>query len=54
MKKSFVTVTPDNGNNNGSLSVTADANTGGARSEIITIEGGGIEDIKCYAKRWFA
>lgn len=40
MKKSFVTVTPDNGSNNGSLSVTADANTDDARSEIITIKGG--------------
>lgn len=41
MKKSFVTVTPDNGNNNGSLSVTADANNDDARSEIVTVAGGG-------------
>jgi hypothetical protein len=42
MKKSFITVTPDNGNNNESLSVTADANSGNARETSISIEGGGI------------
>lgn len=41
MKKSFITVTPDNGNNNESLSVTADANSGNARETSISIEGGG-------------
>lgn len=41
MKKSFVTVTPDSGSNNGSLSVTADANSDSDRSEIITVAGGG-------------
>lgn len=40
MKKSFATVTPDNGNSNGSLSVTADANTGDARETSISIAGG--------------
>lgn len=41
MKKNFVTVTPDTGRNNGSLSVTVDENTGDARSEIITVAGEG-------------
>lgn len=42
MKKNFVTVTPDTGSNNGSLSVTVDKNTGEARSEIIIVAGGGL------------
>lgn len=42
MEKNFITVTPDNGNNNGSLSVTAGNNTGDARSEVITVAGGEI------------
>lgn len=42
MKKNFVTVTPDTGSNNGSLSVTADENTSDARSEIIAVSGGGV------------
>lgn len=42
MKKNFVTVTPDTGSNNGSLSVTVDENTSDARSEIITVAGGGV------------
>lgn len=42
MKKSFVTVIPDNGNNNESLLVTADGNNDDARSEIVTVAGGGI------------
>lgn len=55
MKKSFIIVTPDNGNNNRSLSVTADANTGGARSEIITIGGGEVsKTLNVTQKRWFA
>lgn len=42
MKKNFITVTPDGGNNDGSLSVTVGNNTGDARSEIITVAGGEI------------
>lgn len=42
MEKNFITVTPDSGNNDGSLSVTAGNNTGNARSEVITVAGGEI------------
>lgn len=43
MKKSFITVTPDTGQNNGTLSVKADANeTYVSRSTTFKVEGGGI------------
>lgn len=43
MKKSFITVTPDTGQNNGTLSVKADANeTYVSRSAAFKVEGGGI------------
>lgn len=45
MKKNFVTVTPDTGSNNGSLSVTADENTSDARSEIIAVSGEGFQRL---------
>lgn len=41
MKKSFFNVTPDSGNGNGVLSVTADANQSGYRTDIINVSGGG-------------
>lgn len=44
MKKSFVTVTPDSGSNNGTLNVTADFNQDQDqdRSETIVVAGGGL------------
>ena len=42
MKKSFVTVTPDSGSNNGTLNVTADLNQDQDRSETIVVAGGGL------------
>lgn len=43
MKKSFITVTPDTGQNNRTLSVKADINeTGVTRYDIFKVEGGGI------------
>lgn len=42
MKKSFVTVTPDSGSNNGTLNVTADFNQDQDRSETIVVAGGGV------------
>lgn len=42
MKKSFVTVTPDSGSNNGTLNVTVDFNQDQDRSETIFIVGGGV------------
>lgn len=42
MEKNFITVTPDSGNNDGSLSVTVGNNTGDARSEVITVTDGEI------------
>lgn len=41
MKKSFVTVTPDSGSNNGTLNVTADSNQDQDRSETIVVVGRG-------------
>jgi hypothetical protein len=40
--QSWLTVSPANGSNNGSLSVTAAANTGAARSGLVTVTGGSI------------
>lgn len=40
MKKSFVIVTPDSGNNNGTLNATADFNQDQDRSEMIVVVGG--------------
>lgn len=40
MKKSFVTVTPDSGNNNSTLNATADFNQDQDRSEMIVVVGG--------------
>lgn len=42
MKKSFVTVTPDSGSNNGTLNVTANSNQDQDRSETIVVAGGGV------------
>lgn len=42
MKKSFVTVTPDSGSNNGTLNVTADSNQDQDRSETIVVAGSGV------------
>ena len=43
MKKSFITITPDTGQNNGTLSVKADANENYfIRSATFKVEGGGI------------
>lgn len=39
MKKSFVTVTPDSGSNNGTLNATADFNQDQDRSEMIVVVG---------------
>ena len=41
MKKDFVTVTPDTGNGDKTLSFVADANSGNARETSISIAGGG-------------
>ena len=42
MKKSFVTITPDNGSNNGALSVVCDQNEDSDAREIsVSIAGGG-------------
>jgi hypothetical protein len=41
MKKDFVTITPDTGSNNETLTFTAETNTGNARSTIVNISGGG-------------
>jgi hypothetical protein len=37
-----VTVTPDSGNNNGTLNATADFNQDQDRSEMIVVAGGGL------------
>lgn len=42
MKKSFITVSPDSGSNNGTLNVTADFNQDQDRSEMIVVVGGGL------------
>lgn len=42
MKKSFVTVIPDSGSNNGTLNATADFNQDQDRSETIVVVGGGL------------
>lgn len=42
MNKNFITVTPDTGSGNGSLSVSCAANTGASRNETINISGGGV------------
>lgn len=42
MKKSFVTVTPDSGSNNGTLNVTADFNQDQDRNETIVVAGEGV------------
>lgn len=42
MKKSFITVSPDSGSNNGTLNVTADFNQDQDRSETIVVAGGGV------------
>lgn len=42
MDKNFITVTPDTGSGNGSLSVSCAANTGASRNETINISGGGV------------
>lgn len=41
-KPDWITVTPASGSNNGSFDVIAAANTGLARSGIITVAGGGV------------
>lgn len=40
MNKSFISVTPDSGSGNSSVSVKASANTGIARATFFTISGG--------------
>ena len=42
MKKDFITVTPDNGSGNKTVTVIADPKQGNARSTKVTISGGGI------------
>ena len=42
MKKSFITVSPDSGSNNGTLNVTADSNQDQDRSETIVVAGEGV------------
>lgn len=42
MDKAFITVTPDTGQNNGTLSVNADFNQDQDRSETIVVAGGGL------------
>lgn len=42
MRKSFFNVTPDSGSGNGVLSVTADANQSGYRTDIVKVSGGGL------------
>lgn len=42
MKKSFITVTPDRGKNNGTLSVKADTNEAGVRYAAFKVKGEGI------------
>lgn len=41
-KPDWITITPASGSNNGSFDVTAAANTGLARNDIITVAGGGV------------
>lgn len=41
-KPDWITITPASGSNNGSFDVTAAANTGLARNDIITVTGGGV------------
>ena len=45
MKKDFLTVTPDSGSGNATVTVVASENIGGARSTSIKISGGGIEPL---------
>lgn len=40
MDKAFITVTPDTGQNNGTLNATADFNQDQDRSEMIVVVGG--------------
>lgn len=42
MDKAFITVTPNTGQNNGTLSVNADFNQDQDRSETIVVAGGGL------------
>lgn len=42
MDKDFLTVTPDTGSENGTVTVTASKNTGAVRSSSITIAGAGM------------
>lgn len=42
MKKDFLTVTPDSGSGNATVTVVASENIGGARSTSIKISGGGM------------
>lgn len=42
MQKDFLTITPDNGGGSQNVTVAVPANTGNARSSMITISGGGI------------
>lgn len=45
MQKDFITVTPDDGNSGGTITVQASGNSGDTRSTTITISGGGhVED----------
>lgn len=42
MKKSFITIIPDSGSNNGTLNVTAQKNTSEAKSTSFSVSGSGI------------
>lgn len=46
MNKAFITVTPDTGQNNGTLNVTADFNQDQDRSETIVVAGGLLKLLK--------
>lgn len=42
MQKDFITVTPDSGGGNGTISVLASKNTGGTRATMLIISGNGV------------
>lgn len=44
MQKDFITVTPDSGNSDGTVTVQALGNSEDARSTTITISGGHVKD----------
>lgn len=44
MQKDFITVSPDNGNSDGTVTVQASGNNGDTRSTTITISGGAYRE----------